>query len=84
MNSHPTSLEDNTVLLRWNGKYNGDNFLKRIAELLTKQVKGVKVIKMWEVDSSTATISKNLGVSEQIATKIAGLKPDIVIAMQCD
>lgn len=42
------SLEGKTVLLRWNGKHNGDNFLNRVAELLTEQVKDVRIIKMWE------------------------------------
>jgi hypothetical protein len=34
LNPHPFTLEGKTVVLRWNGKYNGDNFLNRIAELL--------------------------------------------------
>ncbi len=84
MNPHPISLEGKTVLLRWNGKYNGDKFLNRVGELLTQQVRNVKVIKMWEVDSSTAVISKNAEVSIQVTGKILELKPDIVIAAQAD
>ena len=84
LNAHPTSLEGKTVLLRWNGKYNGDKFLIRVGELLTQQVKNVKVIKMWEKDSNTAVISKSGEVSEQITTKIEKLKPDIVITAQAD
>ena len=84
LNPHPTTLEGKTVLLRWNGKYNGDKFLSRVGELLTRQVKNVKIIKMWEVDKSTAAISKNAGVSEQVAVSIAKLKPDLVIAAQAD
>ena len=84
LNPHPASLEGKTVVLRWNGKHNGDNFLNRVAELLTEQVKDIKVIKMWEVDPATAAMSDSLGVSEEFAAKITGQKPDIVIAMQCD
>src|SRR5208337_845494 len=32
-----TTLEGKTVVLRWNGKHNGDNVLNRVAELLAKQ-----------------------------------------------
>ena len=84
LNPHPAHLEGKTVLLRWNGKYNGDRFLNRVGELLTQQVRNVKVIKMWEVDSNTAVISKSEEVSELITAKIAKLKPDIVIAAQAD
>jgi ABC-type Fe3+-hydroxamate transport system substrate-binding protein len=84
MVSHPSTLEGKTVLLRWNGKPNGDNFLNRVAELLTDQVKGVKIIKMWEVDKSTAIISNSLEKSEAFAEKIVNLKPDIVVSTQAD
>jgi len=84
MNPHPNSLEGKTVLLRWNGKYNGDKFLSRVAEMLMHQVKNIKIIKMWEVDPSTAVISKKMEVSEQLVSKIAKLNPDIVIAAQAD
>ena len=84
MNPHPASLEGKTVLLRWNGKYNGDKFLDRIGELLTQRIRRVRIVKMWKEDSSTAVISKKGAVSEQIAAKIAHLKPDLVIAGQAD
>ncbi len=84
MISHPSTLEGRTVLLRWNGKPNGDNFLNRVAELLTEQVKGVKIIKMWEVDKSTAVISGSLEKSEAFAEEIIKLKPDIVVSTQAD
>jgi hypothetical protein len=82
--SHPSTLEGKTVLLRWNGKPNGDNFLSRVGELLTDQVKGIKIIKMWEVDKSTTVISDSLGKSEEITEKMINLKPDIVISAQAD
>ncbi len=84
MNAHPSTLEGKTVLLRWNGKYNGDKFLNRLGELMAQQVKNVRIIKIWETDKSTAVISKNAEVSEQVAASIAKLKPDLVIAAQAD
>lgn len=84
INAHPASLEGKTVLLRWNGKMNGDKFLTRVGELFSQQVKNVKMIKLWEVDKSTAAISKDLQASEQVASAIAKLKADVVIAAQAD
>jgi hypothetical protein len=84
LNAHPSSLEGKTVVLRWNGKYNGDKFLLRVGELLTQQVKGVKVVRLWEMDKETAAISKNGAMSEEVAGKIAKLKADLVIASQAD
>ena len=84
LNTHPANLERKTVLLRWNGKYNGDKFLSRVGELINQQVRNVKIIKLWEIDKSTAAISKNAEVSEQVAVSIAKLKPALVIAAQAD
>ena len=84
INAHPASLEGKTVVLRWNSKPNGDKYLTRIGELLTEQVNGVKVIRLWETDPSTAVISKSAEDSAALADKIAALKPDMVIASQGD
>ena len=84
MVSHPSNLEGKTVLLRWNGKPNGDLFLTRIGELLVEQVKGVKILKIWETDKSTAIISDSLEKSQEITDKIANLRPDLVIGAQAD
>jgi len=84
MNAHPGTLEGKTVLLRWNGKYNGDKFLSRVGELIVEQVKNVKIVKMWEVDPTTAIISKKMEVSEQISSKIAAFMPSLVISAQAD
>jgi hypothetical protein len=84
INPHPASLEGKTVLLRSNGKHNADHFLTRVAELLQKEVKGIKVIKSWEVEPETNTISQNPDKSKQFAKTFAALKPDMVIASQCD
>ena len=84
LNPHPAGLERKTVVLRWNGKYNGDEFLSRVGELLKQRVKGVRVIRMWEMDKETAAISKNGAMSEDVAGRIAKLNPDLVIAAQAD
>jgi hypothetical protein len=84
INPHPASLEGKTILLRSNGKHNADNFLTRVAELLQKEVKGVKIIKSWEVAPETNTISQNPDKSKQFAQTFKGFKPDIVIGSQCD
>ncbi len=84
INPHPSTLEGKTVVLRWNGKYNGDKFLSRVEELLNQQVKNIKVIKLWEIDKTTSTISDSLKKSEEVSEKILKLKPDIVVASQAD
>ncbi len=86
---HAASLEGKTVVLRWNGKHNGDNFLTRIAELLTEKVKGVKIVKVWENDPDTSLEARARepivkGGAKEIAKRIASYKPDMVIASQAD
>ena len=72
------------MVLRANGKHNSDNFLNRVAELLQKEVKGIKIVKAWEVMPDTFSISQNPDTSKVYAQKIKSLKPDIVIGSQCD
>ena len=84
INPHPASLEGKTVVLRANGKHNSDNFQARIAELLQKEVKGIKIIKSWEAVPETFRSSQNPDLSKEFAQKIAALKPDLVIGSQCD
>jgi hypothetical protein len=84
INPHPASLEGKTVVLRANGKHNSDNFQARIAELLQKEVKGIKIIKSWEAVPETYRSSQNPDLSKEFAKKIAALKPDLVIGSQCD
>lgn len=84
VNPHPETLESKTVLLRWNGKHNGDVFLNRIAELLVESVTGIRIMKSWEILPATATNSGNPATSQESARKLADLKPDIVIASQGD
>ena len=84
VNPHTQILENKTVLLHWNAKHNGDVFLNRIAELLSENVQGVKIIRGWEVAPETAIVSSNKSISIKTADKLAESKPDIVIASQGD
>jgi hypothetical protein len=85
INPHPPTLEGKTVMLRWNGKHNGDRFLNRIGELLAENVKNVKIIKSWEVAPETVDpITGSHERSEAFARRIAQFKPDIVIGAQAD
>lgn len=84
MNAHPASLEGKTVVLRWNGKTNGDKLLNSVADLLTQNVKDVKIVKLWETNPETATSSEGAEKSAQFADTVAALNPDLVIGSQCD
>ena len=82
---HPSSLEGKTIMLRWNGKHNGDRFLNRIAELLVKEVKGIKIIKSWEVAPETVEpITGSQERSMELMKNLAAYKPDLVIGSQAD
>ncbi len=85
INSHPSTLEGKTVMLRWNGKHNGDKFLERVGELLKEKVKNVRVVKSWEVAPETVDpITGSEGRSQEFARAIAKFRPDIVIGAQSD
>jgi len=85
INPHPSTLEGKTIMLRWNGKHNGDKFLERVGELLKERVKDVRVIKSWEVAPETVDpIAGSQERSQEFAKAIAKFKPDIVIGAQSD
>jgi len=85
INPHPSTLEGKIIMLRWNGKHNGDNFLNRVAELLAEKVREVKIIKSWEVAPETVDpITGSQERSLELMKKLAALKPDLVIASQAD
>jgi hypothetical protein len=85
VNLHPSNLEGKTVVLRWNGKHNGDKFLERVGELLKERVKEIKLIKSWEVAPETVDpITGNQERSLEFAKAIAKYKPDLVIGAQSD
>ncbi len=79
-----SSLEGKTVGLKWNEKPNGNLFLDRVAELLIEKVPGVKIIKFYEVEPSTAPQTFHMEDAKRKAKIIASYKPDIVIGSQCD
>ena len=79
-----STLEGKTVALFWNGKHNGNVVLDYLAELLVRKEPGVKVVKIWEKDAKTVSISGRDVVSEGKAVFIQGLKPDLVIGSQAD
>ncbi len=84
MNPHPASLEGKTVVLRWNGKFNGDKVLDRVAELLTAKVPGVKIVKLWTLDKATANTSEGPENSIKFTESVLSHKPDLVIASSAD
>ena len=85
LNRHPGDLNGKKVLLRWNGKHNGDLFLNRVAERLADQLKGVQIIKAWETSPDTIiAISGSQEKSVSLAQGMAALKPDIVIGAYGD
>lgn len=85
LNRHPSRLEGKTIMLRSNGKHNGDKFLIRVGELLKDKVGDVKIIYSWEVAPETVDpITGSHERSERFAQKLASFKPDLVIASQAD
>jgi hypothetical protein len=79
-----TTLEGKTIVLRWNDKHNGNNFLDRTAELLKEKVPSAKVIKLYEIDKTTIKISGSNLEAVRIAKIIKDLNADIVISAQSD
>jgi len=79
-----TTLEGKTIVLRWNGKNNGDLVLDHLAGLLTRKYPTAKVIKAYKLDPSINKISGSQEESERINKVLAAHKPDIVIASQAD
>lgn len=85
LNPHPSRLEGKTIMLRSNGKHNGDKFLIRVGELLRDKVKDIKIIYSWEVAPETVDpITGSHERSKKFAQKLASFKPDLVIASQAD
>ena len=85
LNPHPSRLEGKTIMLRSNGKHNGDKFLIRVGELLKDKVKDIRIIYSWEVAPETVDpITGSHERSKRFAQKLASFKPDLVIASQAD
>jgi hypothetical protein len=85
LNPHPSRLEGKTIMLRSNGKHNGDKFLIRVGELLKDKEKDIKIIFSWEVAPETVDpITGSYERSKKFAQKLASFSPDLVIASQAD
>ena len=79
--SRVSTLGGKRIGLLWNGKPNGDIFLNRVAEILEKKHKDIKIIKFYEVDpGGTAFVNK---YSDETLDRFAN-SADIVIASQGD
>ena len=75
------SFNGKVIGLLWNGKPNGDFYLKRVAELLEEKYRDIKIIKFWEVDpKETAHPDKKSDAALDRMARSA----DIVIAAQGD
>ena len=79
-----TSLDGKTIALRWNAKSNGDVLLDYLATKLAKQFPTAKIVKTYKDDPSLNGISGSAAESMRIAKAVAAVKPDLVIASQCD
>jgi len=84
LNPHPKTLDGKSILLRWNGKHNGDVFLNRVAEHIAQKFNGVRFIRNWEVAPETTTTVWQPEMTRQFTKTLADLKPDIVIGAQAD
>ena len=78
------TLDGKTIALRWNSKHNGDVVLNHLAELLAKKYPTAKILKTYEMDPTLNKISASDAEAGRIAKVLVGMKPDIVIASQCD
>jgi len=79
-----TTLEGKTIVLRWNGKHNGDNFLARLAELFVASYPTAQIVRAWEKDPSMNKISGSQDASRKMAQSLREMGADMVIAAQCD
>ena len=79
-----TALDGKTVALRWNGKHNGDVVLDRIAELMHQKYPNTRIVKTYRDNTGLNTITGTPAISAKVTDAVAAVKPDLVIASQCD
>ena len=80
----PSDLTGKRVILRWNGKHNGDLLLDYLHSLLSRAFPDTEFIKAYETDPTLSGISKDLPESEATARALLELRPDLVIAATGD
>ena len=76
----PSDLAGKRVILRWNGKHNGDLLLDYLHSLLSRAFPDTEFIKAYETDPALSGVSKDLPESEATARTLLELRPDLVIA----
>ena len=72
----PSDLAGKRVILRWNGKHNGDLLLDYLHSLLSRAFPDTEFIKAYETDPTLSGISKDLPESEATARALLELRPD--------
>lgn len=80
----PNSLVNKIIVLRWNGKHNGDVLLNRLSVLLAQAFPDTQVIKAYRTDPGLSTISGSLAESNRITQRLVDMEPDMVIAAPGD
>lgn len=75
------SFDGKRIGLLWNGKSNGDVYLKRVADLLEKKYMDINIIKFWEL---APTETAHPGKKSDAALDRIARSTDIVIAAQGD
>ena len=80
----PSDLAGKRVILRWNGKHNGDLLLDYLHSLLSRAFPDTEFIKAYETDPALSGISKDLPESEATARALLELRPDLAIAATGD
>ena len=80
----PPDLAGKRVILRWNGKHNGDVLLDYLYTLLSRAFPDTEFIRAYEKDPALSGVSKDLPESEATAQALRGLHPDLVIAATGD
>ena len=80
----PSDLAGKRVILRWNGKHNGDLLLDYLHSLLSRAFPDTEFIKAYETDPALSGVSKDLPESEATARTLLELRPDLVIAATGD
>lgn len=71
------SFEGKRIGLLWNSKPNGDHYLNRVAELLTRRFKNAEIIKFWE---SYPNETANPDKKSDAALDIISQNADVVIS----
>ncbi|MBI4319299.1 MAG: hypothetical protein HY675_12485 [Chloroflexi bacterium] len=78
-----TSLKGKRVGLYWNTKPGGKEALDEVADLLSREVGDIQLIRFWEEVPGT-NVTAMLELDRKTISEMAALKPDLVICSQGD